>query len=156
MPVSGGPYLVAASFCDKVLQEADGVISLIRMVDRWNIVGPTPTMNPTIIQGSMVVLFKSGIARTPAQLTITPISPSNSRMQSVTAPLLFEGDDERGTGLVAPMAFPVQEPGLYWFEVALAIQGGQPEVITFIPMRVVYLQTGSVTLPPGFPTAGGR
>lgn len=153
MPVSGGPYLVAASFCDKVLQEADGVLSLIRLVDRWNIVGPTATMSPTVIQGTLVVLFKSGIARTSAQLTVTPISPGNARLQPIVAPLLFEGDDERGAGIVLPIGFPVQEPGLYWFEVALAVTGGEPEIMTFIPMRIVYLQTGSMT-PPAFPSAG--
>ena len=147
MPVSGGPYLVAACFCDKVLREADGVLSLIRIVDRWNIVGSTPTMAPTLAQGTLVVLLKSGIVRTSAQLTITPESPSGERSEPVIAPLLFEGDDERGAGIVIPMAFPVREPGLYWFEVALTVQGGQSQVLTFIPMRVVYLQTGPMMLP---------
>lgn len=152
MPVSGGPYLVAACFCDKVLREADGVLSLIRIVDRWNIVGSTPTMTPTTVQGSLVILFKSGILRASAQLTITPITPSNERSEPIVAPLLFEGDDERGTGVVIPMGFPVRDPGLYWFEVALAAQGGQSEVLTFIPMRIVYLQTGPM-MPP-LPSAG--
>jgi hypothetical protein len=153
MPVSGGPYLVAACFCDKVLREADGVLSLIRVVDRWNIVGTTPTMSPTVVQGTLVVLFKSGIARSSAQLIITPISPTNERMQPpIVAPLLFEGDDDRGAGIVIPMGFPVREPGPYWFEVALTLQGGQAEVLTFIPMRIVYLQTGPM-MPP-LPNAG--
>lgn len=147
MPVSGGPYMVAAFFCERVLQEVDGALSFIRVIDRWNIVGPTQTMNPTIIQATLVVLMKSGILRSSAQLTVTPVSPTNERLQAIAVPILFEGDDERGGGAVLPMQFPVTEPGLYWFEVAIAPQGGQNSVMTFIPMRIVYLQTGSM-LPP--------
>jgi hypothetical protein len=142
MPVSGGPYLVTACFCDKVLQEGDGVLSLIRIVDRWNVIGSAPTMAPQPIQTTLVILFKSGIVRTSAQLMITPITPSGERNDPIVAPLLFEGDDERGTGIVLPLAFPIREAGLHWFEVALTIQGGQAEVLTFVPMRIVYLQTG--------------
>jgi hypothetical protein len=29
-----GPYLIAALICEKVLQEKDGTVSIIRMVDR--------------------------------------------------------------------------------------------------------------------------
>jgi hypothetical protein len=153
MPVSGGPYLFAAFFCEKVLQEQDSVLSFIRAVDRWNIVGPTQTMNPTVIQATLVVLFRSGILRTSAQLAVTPVSPTAQRLESITLPILFEGDDERSTGIILPMGFPVQEPGLYWFEVALALPGAQPSVITQIPMRIVYLQTGSM-MPPAMPTGG--
>ncbi len=32
-----GPYLVMAVFCDKVLQENNGVLSVIRVVDRLNV-----------------------------------------------------------------------------------------------------------------------
>ncbi len=153
MPVSGGPYLSSAFFCEKVLQEHDSVLSFIRVVDRWNIVGPTQTMPPTVIQATLAVLFKSGIMRTSAQITITPVSPNGERLQAITLPVLFEGDDERGGGIILPMGFPVKEPGLYWFEVALAAQGGQSSVMTQIPMRIVYLQTGSM-MPPAMPIGG--
>lgn len=148
MPVSGGPYLTAAFFCERVLQERDGVMSFIRTIDRWNVVGPTPTMSPTIIPTTLVVLFRSGIFRSSAQVAITPVSPTGERMQQVTAPVLFEGDDERGCGVILPIGFPVKEPGLYWFEVSLAAPGGAGgSVLTNIPMRIVYLQTGPMMMP---------
>jgi hypothetical protein len=38
---AGGPYLNAALLCEKVLQERDGVLSIIRIIDRaqhvWSI-----------------------------------------------------------------------------------------------------------------------
>ena len=151
MPITGGPYLAAAFFCEKLLQEQDGVISAIRIVDRWNVTGPTQDMVPTVIQAFLVVLFKSGIHRGQAQITITPISPSNVRMQPIMLPVLFEGEDERGAGIGIPMGFPVQEHGTYWFEVALAIGSGAAQIVTAIPMRVAYLQIGPMG-PPANPS----
>lgn len=99
-------------------------------------------MPPTIIQTTLVVLMKSGIYRGQAQLSVTPITPtSNQRLPAVVFPILFEGEDERGSGVVLPLAFPAQEIGTFWFEVTLGGQGIPPRVITAIPMRVAYLQT---------------
>jgi hypothetical protein len=147
MPITGGPYLTAAFFCDKVLHEPDGVLSAIRIVDRWTVNGPQVAMPPTILQTNLVILMKSGSYRGNAQITVSPITPSNNRLPPVGFPVLFEGEDERGAGIVLPMAFPAQESGLYWFEVSLALQALQPQVITAIPMRVAYLQMAGAAIP---------
>ena len=135
MPITGGPYLQAALFCERVLQEVDGVLTLVRVVDRWNITGTSESMLPTAIQTNIVLMFKSGMFRGPAQVMVTPISPRGNRLQPVTIPANFEGDEDRGVNIVLPIGFPVQEPGPYWFEVAVAGQ-----VMTNMPLRVVYLQ----------------
>ena len=152
MPITGGPYLTAAFFCERVLREQDGVLSAIRIVDRWNINGPTPTMAPTVIQIFLTVLFHCGIYRGQAQVIITPIAPSNLRLQTVILPVLFEDADDRGAGIIMPIGFPVQEDGTYWFEVAISKQSLPPEVVTFIPMRIVYLQIAGPTPVPPNPT----
>jgi hypothetical protein len=146
MPIEGGPYLAAAFLCEKALREADGVNSFIRMIDRWTVTGPSYTMPATAIQATLVVAFKSGIHRGNAQLTITPTSPSDERMQSMTIPVFFEGDEDRGLAIVVPMAFPANEPGVYWFNVAL-----DGRSFTEIPMRVVYHQVVPLELPPNRP-----
>lgn len=143
MPVSGGPYLAAAFFCEKVLREADGVLSFIRVVDRWNVTGPAEQMPPTIIQTNLVVMMKSGIHRGSSQITITPTSPSGRVMSPVTLPTIFEGDDDHGSAVIAQFGFPVQEAGLYWFDVAV---DSQP--ITKIPLRVAYLRVGPIPIQP--------
>lgn len=140
MPITGGPYLTAAFFCDKILREQDGVLSAIRIVDRWNVNGLTEQMPPTVLQTNLVILLKSGIYRGQSQITVTPISPSNQRMQAVVFPLLFEGEDDRGAGILSPLAFPALETGVYWFEITLGGQAIPPTVITAIAMRVAYLQ----------------
>jgi hypothetical protein len=154
MPITGGPYLTAAFFCEKVLQESDGVLSAIRIVDRWNISGPTETLaGPAVIQASLLLMFKSGIYRGNAQLTVTPISPQTSaRMQAIVVPVLFEGEDDKGINITAPIAFPIQELGTYWFEVQLAGQALAQRILTAIPMRVAYLQIGPMAAAPQNPT----
>src|SRR6202158_2516231 len=119
MPIEGGPYLSAALLCEKALQETDGVISLVRIVDRWTVSGPTEEMLQTAIQATMVLMFKSGFHRGTGRLTITPITPRDVRLPAMDMPVHFEGDEDRGVNVVIPMAFTVQESGVYWFAVAL-------------------------------------
>jgi hypothetical protein len=141
MPIEGGPYLSAALLCEKALQETDGVSSLIRVVDRWTVSGPTEEMPQTAIQATMVLMLKRGIHRGPGRLTITPITPSDTRMQAMEVPVLF--DEDRGVNVIIPMAFPVQEPGVYWF--AIALDG---QAITHIPLRVIYHRVATMQMPP--------
>ena len=133
MPIEGGPYLAAAFLCEKALREVDGVNSFIRMVDRWTVTGPSEVMPSTAIQATLVVAFKSGIHRGNGQLVITPTSPSDVRLPSINVPVLFEGDDDRGLAIVIPMGFPVNEPGIYWFNISL-----DGRTFSEIPLRVVY------------------
>ena len=58
-------------------------------------------------------------------------------MPSLSFPMLFEGDDERGNALVAPVAFVVEQEGLYWFDVYL-----NEELVTRMPLRIAYQQAG--------------
>lgn len=142
MPIEmpGGPYLGVAVICEKVLREADGVVSLIRIVDRWNVQGNTAEMPLSILQFTLVVMFKSGIHRGSSQLNITPITPRNVAMPVIGSSVFFEGDDDRGVGAFAPIGFPVQEPGVYWFEISV-----DDQVFTRVPLRVVYQRTGAGT-----------
>lgn len=67
MPFEGGPYLSAAFLCEKVLTEADGVKSAIRIFDRTThtIAGPAPPteMQPFDYEFMLFIRFKSGAAR---------------------------------------------------------------------------------------------
>jgi hypothetical protein len=144
MPVTGGPYLGAAIFCEKVLRETDGVLSLIRVVDRWTVNGVAEVMPLTVIQTTLVIMLKSGIHRGSSQITLTPTSPSGKLMQAVTLPTIFEGDDDRGVAAIANIGFPVQEDGVYWFD--LEVDGQQ---MTKLPLRVAYLRSAPMpNLPP--------
>jgi hypothetical protein len=139
-----GPHLQLAAFCEKVLIEANNVISLIRVLDRFNVNGPTPEMAPATLTFFLVVSFKAGFVRGKHTIRIVPLSPSHVDLPAIEMPQFFEGDDDRGVMIAAQMNFLVKDEGLYWFRVYF-----ENALVTQIPLRVVYQQVGS-----GGPVAG--
>ena len=132
-----GPYLSAALLCEKVLEEKDGVKSAIRMVDRVirTAVGPSPpqVMEPFEYELTLLVRLKSGSVRGVYQLKITLAEPSGeSRSQAV--PVVFEGEEDKGLDVVAPLRLRIPVPGIYWIEIYL-----ENDFLTKVPMRVVYI-----------------
>lgn len=137
-----GPHLQLAVFCEKVLVERDGVPSIVRVIDRFNISGNAPEMPPNQISFTIFVSFKAGFYRGKASLKLSPIPPSGKDLPAMTFPLLFEGDDERGVFIQANMSMVIQEEGLYWFDVSLQGLATQDIAFTRMPLRVVYQQLG--------------
>ena len=136
-----GPYLQMAFFCEKILREADGVLSFIRQVDRLTTTasGPTvPAKMPTTTHTFFfAITIKSGGARGSHEIKILRERPSGMRD---TAPLLtmtafFEGE-ERGVGLYGPITMTLEEEGLYWFDLYV-----DETLMTRMPLRVIYQRT---------------
>ena len=132
-----------AVFCEKILREADGVLSIIRVIDRFTVAGPTPEMGPTVLQFTILISFKSGFLRGKQKISVRPKSPVGADLPAMEFPVLFEGDDDRGINLGAMTNFVANEEGLYWIDVYLA-----EELITRMPLRVIYQRTP-------LPTASG-
>lgn len=132
-----GPFLAAALLCERVLTEQDGVISLIRIVDRLThtVVGPQapPEMPPVRISWQLVLIFKSGAARGRAEVVLRLEAPSGLRIpQQTVLPVFFEGED-RGVQLVAGLDLELTQEGLYWIDVLL-----EDRLMTRVPLRVIY------------------
>ena len=85
MPFERGPYLSVAAFCEQVIEDKSGVLSLIRIVDRLNVAvqGPDapPEMPPSNFNWTLVLTLKSGDARGSAEVKIVPELPSGVSMQ---------------------------------------------------------------------------
>jgi hypothetical protein len=130
-----GPYVTVATICEKVLQEADGVLSIIRSVDRMNITvtGPgAPTELPQgVIQPTLVVCLKSDDAMGRHPLNVRVQQPTGLMLPTQTFDVMFEGA-ERGVNLILQMQLEAIE-GLYWFEVLL-----NESLLTRVPLRIVY------------------
>jgi hypothetical protein len=145
---SSGPYLTAACLCERVLEEKDGVLSAIRIVDRIMLQGVAPPgvemppMPPVPIMLVALVTLKNGSARGSRRLSLQPIAPSGFKLPGPSVPLLLEGDDDRGVNVRLVIQFQAQEEGLYWFDVLL-----DDELLTRMPLRVVY-QVVTTNVPP--------
>ena len=137
-----GPYLAAALLCEKVLQEKDGILSAIRIIDRIIATAqgsqPPEQMPPVPVNITALLILKSGDVRGSHTINIQPVAPSDFRSPAISWPIFLEGED-RGANIVLQIVFQAKEEGLYWFEVTF-----KDELLTRIPLRVVYqrLATG--------------
>ena len=134
-----GPYVNAALFCERVLTEQDGVLSFVRVVDRFMVQasateGQAPAELPEggQLQLTLVVILKADDARGRYPITIRPQLPSGADLPAQTIDMMFEGED-RGVNLIANMQIPAVE-GLYWFDVVL----NENTLLTRVPLRVIY------------------
>ena len=138
---NSGPHLAMAVLCERVLQERDGVLSLIRIVDRFTVVGVSKEMAPSPLQTTLVIVFKSGATTGKHIIRIRPIPPSGNAMPEQEFPALFEGRD-RGVGIVAQIGFVLNEEGLYWIDVYF-----EDAIVTRIPMMVLYQRVPQASHP---------
>ncbi len=145
-PSQEGPFICMAVFCEMVLEEKTGVLSIMRIIDRINISAGAEApenMPPFPLNLKAVVALKAGFLKGKYTVTVKPITPSGRELPEVKLPVLFEGD-ERGANLILKIALQVQEEGLYWFEVS--IEGHQ--LLTRMPLRILYQRMGGVSRTP--------
>ena len=97
-----GPFVSYTAFCEKVLQEKDGVFSLIRIVDRITITVPPGTTfdqaGPPPFALTLAIGLKAGDARGKHEITVRSRSPVGDVSPDVKLSALFEGED-RGVGV---------------------------------------------------------
>lgn len=132
-----GPYLAMAVICERVLEEKDGVLSAIRMVDRIMVNPPSgqepPASMPAVmLDVRLVISLKSGRARGRSTVTVRPEKPSGMRLPEIRFPVLLEGE-ERGANLLVGLNLQLDEEGLYWFDVLF-----EDDLLSRIPLRVIY------------------
>lgn len=134
--LDGGPHLSAAVLCQHVLEEKDGVNSLIRMIDRLTIttgaVQAMPEFQATLL---LYLSFKSGSAKGNYEAGVVFVNPEGEEEQRMTIPFFCEGE-ERGNNIRVALNLSIKRPGLYWFNIFLADQ-----MITRVPLRVIHMKT---------------
>jgi hypothetical protein len=132
---SDGPFVSLAFLCERVLEEKDGVLSFIRMIDTLTHVAPpgqTPLQIP--VDATLVVGFRSGasIGERDVRMRIVGIGDSSEVASSQSIPLGFAGGLSGPTIVInlAGSTF-VPTPGDYWIEVYLA-----DSLVTKVALRV--------------------
>jgi hypothetical protein len=136
MTFEQGPYIQAAALCEQVIEDKNGVLSLIRIIDtitHTEVRSDSPAdMPPVTYPMKMVIMLKSGRARGRHELKITPELPSGELKQSITQSVQMEGE-ERGMNHIINMVFTFTIEGLYWFNIYL-----DDTLLTKIPLRIKY------------------
>ena len=140
-----GPHVQVAAFCEKVLLEKDGVLSLIRLVDR--IIKSERGQNPPDEMPEfhfplhLVINLKCGSARGRHDITIIPEKPSGETLQPISLSINMEGEG-KGVNIASIIDIPYNMEGLWWFRVLYDNQ-----IITRLPLEVMYskIVTGSAS-----------
>jgi hypothetical protein len=146
-----GPYLAAAFFCERVIQDNEGVLTVVRIVDRVTStatgVGTPDVMPPVSTSLTLVVMLKSGHARGRHDIEVRSEGPSGLRLPLQKGMSVQLDGEERGANLIIQANLTLENEGLYWFDVLL-----DGRALTRVPLRVVYqrLETGQAPqLPSG-------
>jgi hypothetical protein len=146
-----GPYLAAAVLCEKVIQEADGVVSLMRVIDRVTVnvtvtpqgsgvpaITPPSSMPPVLVSSLTLFLsFKAGLAQGRSNITIRLVGPDEQRVLEQQATIHFSGGADQGANLIIALNLQLHMEGLYWFYILL-----ENEFLTRVPLRLVYNPQG--------------
>jgi hypothetical protein len=142
-----GPYVQVAAFCERVLTEANGTLSLVRVVDivthaerRPDAPKEMPEIHYPL---SLVLMLKSGRARGRHEITIKPELPSGEFLPPITLTVQLEGEG-KGVNLVSQIDIPYKLEGLYWFNVYF-----NEVLLTRISLEIRYsrLVAGSAAAP---------
>lgn len=136
MSFERGPYVTLAAFCEQVIEDKSGVLSLIRVVDRMSIVAQgadAPEHMPEASLNWVLVLsLKSGDLRGSYPIRIEPVLPSGEKLSPVTLSVHLEGGN-RGQNILSKMNLRLEMPGVYWFKVYFG-----EEFLTQVPVEVIY------------------
>jgi hypothetical protein len=130
-----GPYVQMATLCERALQEADGVLSIIRAVDRIVVTAEGSDVPTELPQGNLqltlVIILKSDDARGRHPVSLRIQQPSGVFLPERTFDAMFEGE-ERGVNVILQLQLEALE-GLYWFDVAV-----NQQLLTRVPLRIMY------------------
>jgi hypothetical protein len=142
MQDSGGPYVAIAVLCERCIEDKDGTLTIIRVVDTVNrgAMGPDvpEEMEPFMLQELTLVLsLRAGKAKGRFTLSMTPLEPSGREMGAQTHPIHLKGG-EQGVNLIVKLQFPVEFEGTYWFDIHLSGKGADPQLLTRVPLLIEY------------------
>ena len=144
-PEPVAPGLRVGVFCEKVLTENDGVVSLIRIVDRYFLDIPEESPNAAAepprnlaVATTLFVMYRAVGPWGPAPVRIVMVRPDGAREQVAETDVEFVGDDINGINLVVNLIFGATVPGTYAFDVSWS---DQPP--SRLLLQVVHRQVGS-------------
>lgn len=132
-----------AVLCEKVLNEQDGVISAIRIIDRLTqtATGPEPPeqMPPFMLDTlTMLITVKPDQARGRYGIRIRPEQPGGVQLPPTEQAITIQ-PGAAGLNLIMPLILPIAHEGVYWFDVFLTARPPQPDrLLTRVPLEVIY------------------
>jgi hypothetical protein len=128
------PSLRIAALCERVLQEKDGALSLIRIIDRLTITVEGTDVPKELPPGNFaftaVMSWINGLGNYEAKIHVD--FPDADSFDSPTIPFYLDSLDKI-QNVIIRLVIPLKRQGIYWFNFMLG-----DEVKSKLPLRVIY------------------
>jgi hypothetical protein len=132
------PHLAAAVFCEQALEDKEGMMTVVRILDVLIVAPPSDWSLPPegakeakpAVPVLAFVSFKSGDAKGEYGFRFDMILPSGKREKMAEGRLNFLGN-ENGVNVKLAAFAPVAEEGLLWYEVLV-----DDILFTRMPLRI--------------------
>lgn len=129
------PYLKLGAICERVLEEKDSVLSLIRIVDTFTITVTGKEPPDELPQGvatlTIVMSWVGGLGRHEAAFDI--ISPGGETQPSPRSWSFTLDSLNRGHNIIVTLPVRIKKPGVYWIEFIL-----NDKIKSRIPFQILY------------------
>ena len=132
------PQVAVAAFCERVLQEIDGTLSAIRIIDR--VTADLSSVSATQIPGAQITILialKYAGGDRKGSVQVVANAPSGRRLAGDKVPIEFRGD-QTGANVVINTMLALSESGLHWFDVQF-----EGDTLTRMPLDVILLRRPS-------------
>jgi hypothetical protein len=112
-----GPFVQAAVICEKVIEERDGTLTLVRIIDRYMTLATGPaaptTMEPVTVQVAYVLSLRAGAARGRHTVTIELEKPSGQTERLLNRDVNFSAA-HMVANLIVNAQLNCEHEGIYW------------------------------------------
>jgi len=129
------PYLKVGAICERVLEEKDNVLSLIRIIDRFTITITGKELPDKLPEGittlTIVMSWFGGLGMHEAAFEI--VSPGGETQPSPRSWSFNLDSLNQGHNIIVTLPLRITRPGVYWVEFLL---NGQ--VKSRIPFQILY------------------
>ncbi len=112
---------VSAIFCERVLDEKDGMLSAIRIMDGVTVQIPAelPPDFQIPVEASVVILVRGGPSPAEYDVRLGYETPSGKRVRPQVGHHLVIPENKVGGNVIVHARFAAEEEGLHWFFVYL-------------------------------------
>jgi hypothetical protein len=137
-PLLEGPYLTAALFCERVMEEKDKVLTAFRIMDSIIIVLPPNAPPDFPSEGNRLPVYFDGLVslktgKSPGEhsVRVDMISPSGKRSTNDKQIVTLSQEEHGGANLTIHHSVSLKQGGLFYFEVFI-----DDRLATRIPFRI--------------------
>lgn len=153
--LDGGPWVAMAVFCEQVIEDKQGVLTIVRIIDRLTIEAggtgnepPPDQLPPGMVPLNLVVTLKAGSARGRCEIQ-TDLEGPDGITRAVASHSVNFVAPHYGMNLINRITLGVQHEGVYWFTIK-----ADGKVLTRAPLEIQYVRFATPSagaLPPAAP-----